>query len=904
MEKEEFISREKKRKVDSISHAFDAKINVKKQKIRKVQVGINTVQRLLPFDRGDAEEDVLNALKAHSIAAEVGKISTEDKSQDKVGTDTEIEDEDALDGGHEKEAASVQNGTQNTNSGDSEVLATQHTYPIPTPRVSATPNTKQQGRKPSPSGVDQFHQEREVDFHQTTSQNSQLSQLQSQQQSTDETPYPLFNIIYPTSNDRLLGRGGGTNNHQGNKQFRKIVQSKKEQYRASTTRSDKSLVAKEIVTNWRNQIPPGRFLKFDDSTKVWNDVGDEAAKEKTSQALREPDWTPAKAKSTQATTEQHSQVHHHFYPYPQHPYYPQRPLPMGHLHQPPTLPLFSFQPPPPPPPPKPSPKPSPNLSPVVHTSQVPRYTQTSLSLNLASMVKELPNGSQASIAGKAATAADNDHDDDEEESQYELSQSLLSQPVGGKSPEESQADDEEEESQDSEDEDEEESQASQHADGEEESLEDIPIEQKGSKLDYTDFLIKKFNDGDLNMNESISMCQYLAFGLGKNTNQVSKEGKGRPGYDGRKMYPGSKTNNSGWMNAQDKGSYLFQSGNTSGTNSRLAAQLREEYDMYLYKLSTPQAPSTSRCSQKKKRGRREKASRGKVIENELDETRTFVTYVDAEDKICFEERAQCDRPGQALINQIKKLDKDAYLATNTDDKDLAKSQLTPIANKMREISLKLQEVSPGGKWDLCSISGIAPYRYVPPRLGKEEFNMMAKPALGGERTKHVVPLDKRLAGEDVLTALYSRSTSLGLSFTTTKILWAEPSKTVQRILGYTSYEHNASANVNTRNVECVIVCDEGVVVTGCRNSKGEVIVRWWTAEGALSESELSVGTRPKMTINGKTFKIHKAVCFTFGSTKGLDKVESIDHTNRDGNDARDCNCRPANSFLQSDNQHR
>jgi len=208
------------------------------------------------------------------------------------------------------------------------------------------------------------------------------------------------------------------------------------------------------------------------------------------------------------------------------------------------------------------------------------------------------------------------------------------------------------------------------------------------------------------------------------------------------------------------------------------------------------------------------------LSDELDETRTFVTYVDAEDEICFEERAQCDRPGQALINQIKKLDKDAYLATNTDDKELAKSQLTPIANKIREISLKLQEVSPGGKWDLCSISGIAPYRYVPPCLGKEEFNMMAKPAQGGERTKHVVPLDKRLAGEDVLTALYSRSTSLGLSFTTTSVLWAEPSKTVQRILGYTLYEHNASADSNLRNVECVIVCDEGVVVTGCRNSKG------------------------------------------------------------------------------------
>jgi len=210
------------------------------------------------------------------------------------------------------------------------------------------------------------------------------------------------------------------------------------------------------------------------------------------------------------------------------------------------------------------------------------------------------------------------------------------------------------------------------------------------------------------------------------------------------------------------------------------------------------------------------------LSDELDETRTFVTYVDAEDKICFQERAQCDRPGQALINQIKKLDKDACRATSTNDQVLAKSQLIPIANKMREISLELQKVSPGGKWDLCSISGIAPYRYVPPRLGKEEFNMMAKSAFGGSRTSYVVPLNKSLTGEDVLTALFrhSCSTSLGLSFATTSVLWAEPSKTVQRILGYTLHEHNASANVNTRNVECVIVCDEGVVVTGCRNSKG------------------------------------------------------------------------------------
>jgi len=52
-------------------------------------------------------------------------------------------------------------------------------------------------------------------------------------------------------------------------------------------RLDKPLVALEIIRTWRAQDPPGRFLKVDDKTGKWNDVGDKKAREKTSQALRE-----------------------------------------------------------------------------------------------------------------------------------------------------------------------------------------------------------------------------------------------------------------------------------------------------------------------------------------------------------------------------------------------------------------------------------------------------------------------------------------------------------------------------------------------------------------------------------------------------------------------------------------
>jgi len=105
--------------------------------------------------------------------------------------------------------------------------------------------------------------------------------------------YPLTNISEPTNNDCLFGRGGGTNHHPGNKKFRELVDKRKDEYKAAK-RLDKSLVAMEIITNWRNQCPPGRFLKFDEVTKLWSDVGDNKAREKTSQALREKEKTSAK----------------------------------------------------------------------------------------------------------------------------------------------------------------------------------------------------------------------------------------------------------------------------------------------------------------------------------------------------------------------------------------------------------------------------------------------------------------------------------------------------------------------------------------------------------------------------------------------------------------------------------
>lgn len=98
--------------------------------------------------------------------------------------------------------------------------------------------------------------------------------------------WPLRGIKEPHENDVMYGRGGGTNHHPGNKRYRKMVEDRKLEY-VNSKRLDKPLVALEIIRVWRAQIPPGRFLKLDEKTGLWQDVGDKKAREKTSQALRE-----------------------------------------------------------------------------------------------------------------------------------------------------------------------------------------------------------------------------------------------------------------------------------------------------------------------------------------------------------------------------------------------------------------------------------------------------------------------------------------------------------------------------------------------------------------------------------------------------------------------------------------
>mmetsp|Transcript_22530 Transcript_22530/g.49104 ORF Transcript_22530/g.49104 Transcript_22530/m.49104 type:complete len:360 (+) Transcript_22530:331-1410(+) len=91
----------------------------------------------------------------------------------------------------------------------------------------------------------------------------------------------------PHPNDVLCGRGGSINSHAGNERFRTLVEKRKRVYLTARFKREKRLIACSIVSEIRALKPPGRFLQLDKKSGLWKDIGDEKARDKTSQALRE-----------------------------------------------------------------------------------------------------------------------------------------------------------------------------------------------------------------------------------------------------------------------------------------------------------------------------------------------------------------------------------------------------------------------------------------------------------------------------------------------------------------------------------------------------------------------------------------------------------------------------------------
>ena len=105
-------------------------------------------------------------------------------------------------------------------------------------------------------------------------------------QNHENNQLPLKNVICPHYNDVLNGRGKFAMHWNGNKFFRRVVESHKSEY-LHADNDRKIAIATRIIQIIRTQNPPGRFLKLDARTKKWNDIGNKKATRKIRQALRE-----------------------------------------------------------------------------------------------------------------------------------------------------------------------------------------------------------------------------------------------------------------------------------------------------------------------------------------------------------------------------------------------------------------------------------------------------------------------------------------------------------------------------------------------------------------------------------------------------------------------------------------
>lgn len=93
-------------------------------------------------------------------------------------------------------------------------------------------------------------------------------------------------IKKPRHNDILSGRGNGINNHIGNERYRSLVKGVKTDY-VKTPRTHRAEFALKIYEDIKKWNPPGRFLKKNQTTQLWEELEKDKALNKIKQALRE-----------------------------------------------------------------------------------------------------------------------------------------------------------------------------------------------------------------------------------------------------------------------------------------------------------------------------------------------------------------------------------------------------------------------------------------------------------------------------------------------------------------------------------------------------------------------------------------------------------------------------------------
>mmetsp|Transcript_8057 Transcript_8057/g.13343 ORF Transcript_8057/g.13343 Transcript_8057/m.13343 type:complete len:253 (-) Transcript_8057:769-1527(-) len=100
-----------------------------------------------------------------------------------------------------------------------------------------------------------------------------------------QTTLPLD--FQPSAYDVICARGKAAWNHIGNRRFRVTIDVYLGKYKKSTSKVSKSLLVMEIVDIFRENSPRGGFVRQDNKSGRWFEVGDAIAREKVGQSLRE-----------------------------------------------------------------------------------------------------------------------------------------------------------------------------------------------------------------------------------------------------------------------------------------------------------------------------------------------------------------------------------------------------------------------------------------------------------------------------------------------------------------------------------------------------------------------------------------------------------------------------------------
>merc|ERR1712151_390764 len=114
---------------------------------------------------------------------------------------------------------------------------------------------------------------------------SRFAEIATTSHLTENNDY-FKNVIVPTNNDVLNGRGKSTHAWQGNIYYRDLIQYHKLEYIVATPEEQKN-IASRIISTIRGLNPSGRFLEMNKGSCTWCDIGDEKAFFKVRQALRE-----------------------------------------------------------------------------------------------------------------------------------------------------------------------------------------------------------------------------------------------------------------------------------------------------------------------------------------------------------------------------------------------------------------------------------------------------------------------------------------------------------------------------------------------------------------------------------------------------------------------------------------